>query len=91
MSEYYEENGDVYFIGFHVLHIGLLSNRQPAANEQKTWLWKANQHEKNGWIYLHIEESPEERGFQHGYLLAKEIQESIRILQLIYCNWKHDG
>jgi hypothetical protein len=24
-------------------------------NEQKTWLSKANRHEKNGWIYLHIE------------------------------------
>jgi hypothetical protein len=49
-------------------------------NEQKTWLTKANRHEKNGWISLHIEGSPEERGFQHGYLLAKEIKESIRVL-----------
>src|ERR1035437_7862142 len=48
-------------------------------NEQKTWLSKANRHEKNGWIYLHIEGSPEERGFQHGFLLAKEIKESIRV------------
>jgi hypothetical protein len=49
-------------------------------NEQKTWLSKANRHEKNGWIYLHLEGAPEERGFQHGYLLAKEIKESIRVL-----------
>jgi hypothetical protein len=49
-------------------------------NEQKTWLSKANRHEKNGWIYLHIEGAPKERGFQHGYLLAKEIKESIRVL-----------
>lgn len=49
-------------------------------NEQKTWLSKANRHEKNGWIYLHIEGSPKERGFQHGYLFAKEIKESIRVL-----------
>ncbi len=55
-------------------------------NEQKTWLSKANRHEKNGWIYLHIEESPEERGFQHGYLLSKEIKESIRILSDV---WKY--
>jgi hypothetical protein len=46
-------------------------------NEQKAWLTKANRHEKNGWIYLHIEGSPEERGFQHGYLLAKEIKEAL--------------
>ena len=41
---------------------------------------KANRHEKNGWIYLHIEGMPKERGFQHGFLLAKEIKESLRIL-----------
>lgn len=48
--------------------------------EQKTWLSKANRHEKNGWIYLHIEGAAKERGFQHGYLLAKEIKESLRVL-----------
>jgi hypothetical protein len=47
-------------------------------NEQKAWLSKANRHEKNGWIYLHIEGTPEERGFQHGYLLSKEIKEALR-------------
>ena len=52
-------------------------NNNQLTNEQKTWLSKANRHEKNGWIYLHIEGKPEERGFQHGYLLAKEIKEAI--------------
>lgn len=28
-----------------------------------------------GWIYLHIEGKPFERGYQHGYLMAKEIPE----------------
>ena len=28
-----------------------------------------------GWIYLHIEGEPYERGFQHGYLIAAELQE----------------
>src|SRR5450759_1596452 len=49
----------------------------PLSQEQQTWLSKANRHEKNGWIYLHIEGSPEERGFQHGYLLAKEIKDAL--------------
>jgi hypothetical protein len=49
-------------------------------NTQKSWLAKANRHEKNGWIYLHIEGNPEERGFQHGYLLANEIKESLRVI-----------
>jgi hypothetical protein len=52
----------------------------PLTGEQKDWLSKANRHEKNGWIYLHIEGNPTERGFQHGYLLAAEIRENIRLL-----------
>ena len=47
------------------------------SDQQKEWISKANRHEKDGWIYLHIEGKPEERGFQHGYLLAKEIKEAI--------------
>jgi len=53
-------------------------------NEQKTWLSKANRHEKNGWIYLHIEGTPEERGFQHGFLLAKEIKEALRDMSTVW-------
>ncbi len=54
--------------------------------EQKVWLSKANKYEKNGWVYIHIEGTPEERGFQQGYLLAKDIKESIRILG---AGWKY--
>ncbi len=56
---------------------------QPTNNlnkTQKDWLAKAKKLDKNGWTYLHIEGTPEERGFQHGYLLAKEIKDAIRIL-----------
>lgn len=28
---------------------------------------------EGGWIYLHVEGEPYERGYQHGYLMAKEI------------------
>ncbi len=49
--------------------------------EQQSWITKADRHEKAGWIYLHIEGAPFERGFQHGYLLANEIKESIWILK----------
>jgi Phospholipase B len=58
----------------------------PLSQEQQIWLSKANRHEKNGWIYLHIEGNPEERGFQHGYFLSKEIKESIRVLSEV---WKY--
>ena len=53
-------------------------------SEQKTWLSKANIHEKNGWTYLHIEGSPQERGFQHGYLLSKEIKEALRLMNAVW-------
>jgi hypothetical protein len=53
-------------------------------SEQKAWLSKANLHEKNGWIYLHIEGSPQERGFQHGYLLSKEIKEALRLMNVVW-------
>lgn len=58
----------------------------PLTHEQKEWLAKANRHETNGWIYLHIEGAPKERGFQHGYLLAKEIREAVRVLSV---QWKY--
>ncbi|MBI5020840.1 MAG: phospholipase [Ignavibacteriales bacterium] len=46
--------------------------------EQKLWLTKSFRTEKAGWIYLHLEGNAQERGFQHGYLLAKEINEAIQ-------------
>jgi len=55
-------------------------------SEQKAWLAKSERHEKHGWIYLHIEGAPRERGFQYGYLLAPEIAEGIRVRRE---GWKH--
>ena len=43
----------------------------------------AYRYEKNGWIFVHIEGRPYERGFQHGYLLADEIQESLRVIKYL--------
>lgn len=34
-------------------------------------------HNIQGWIYLHIEGEPYERGYQYGYLVGKEIADSI--------------
>jgi hypothetical protein len=56
--------------------------------EQSQWLAKGHRHEKAGWIYLHVEGGPRERGFQHGYLLAKEIAEAIRVTA---AQWEHDS
>jgi hypothetical protein len=52
--------------------------------KQKEWLSHSNRHEKGGWTYIHIEGSPEERGFQHGYLLAKEIDEALMLMNRVW-------
>jgi len=35
----------------------------------------------NGWIYLHIEGDPYERGLQHGYLMAREIELALKAIK----------
>jgi len=44
----------------------------------------------NGWTYVHLEGSPAEIGFQHGYLLAQEIQDMQKVfaLELTHDNGK---
>ncbi len=37
--------------------------------------------ERNGWIYVHAEGSPDRLGFQHGYLLAPEIDDLLRVVK----------
>jgi hypothetical protein len=57
--------------------------------EEQAWLAKAVREETNGWVFLHIEGKPFIRGFQHGYLLAKEIAESLRVEK--HMNWWNTG
>jgi hypothetical protein len=57
------------------------------SKDQKTRLEKAWRFNKNGWNYLHIEGNPADRGFQHGYLMANEIKENLRLLK---SRWNHD-
>jgi hypothetical protein len=37
--------------------------------------------EKNGWIYVHLEGTPSEIGYQHGYQLAPEIADLKNVIQ----------
>jgi hypothetical protein len=50
------------------------SDAWPAREAVKTFgpAWR---YPAAGWIYLHIEGKPYERGYQHGYLMAREIPE----------------
>jgi hypothetical protein len=56
--------------------------------QQQQWLSRASRHEQDGWITLHIEGSPQEMGFQHGYLLAKEIDTSLITTRKV---WEYDS
>jgi len=48
---------------------------------------KGYRFEENGWIYVHIEGKPYDRGVQHGYLVAPEIKEIMKSLKyLTYWN-----
>lgn len=66
-----------------------LANPQaPLTPEQHLWLSKAKRFERAGWIYLHTEGEPRPRGFQHGYLLAKEIADGLRVTREV---WEHES
>jgi len=39
----------------------------------------------NGWIYVHLEGKPADIGFQHGYLLAPEIEDAQKVVSLELC------
>ncbi|KYK22573.1 hypothetical protein AYK24_01910 [Thermoplasmatales archaeon SG8-52-4] len=52
---------------------------------------KGYRYNTHGWIYVHIEGEPYERGFQHGYLLADEIIDIIERWNNIFpqkLSWK---
>ncbi len=49
----------------------------PARDAVKTF-GPAYRYPAAGWIYLHIEGKPYDRGYQHGYLMAKEIPEYLK-------------
>jgi hypothetical protein len=52
------------------------------AADEPTVLSKAHRSDKNGWAFLHLEGKPAELGYQHGYFLAKEIKEGLRVTQV---------
>jgi Phospholipase B len=59
---------------------------QPAAAVDPTLaatrsLSGSHRFEKDGWIYVHLEGSPEQIGFQHGSLLSGEIADFLRVIK----------
>ncbi|HSZ87080.1 MAG TPA: C45 family autoproteolytic acyltransferase/hydrolase [Puia sp.] len=64
-----------FFPFLATLVIIFLFSCNPAADNK---LAKASREDKNGWIYVHLEGSPETIGYQHGYLLADEIDTTMQ-------------
>src|SRR3954447_25601284 len=44
-------------------------------------LANATREDKNGWIYVHLAGSPADVGYQHGFLVAKEIDTLVKVMQ----------
>src|SRR6202051_2062917 len=60
--------------------LGLATGTNPAQSDAR--LQKAYRFQQGGWTYVHVEGSPAEIGFQHGYLLAPEIADALEAIKL---------
>lgn len=64
--------GKAWFEGVHLDEIPSSGDEWPARDAVETF-GPAYRYPAAGWIYLHIEGEPYERGYQHGHLMAHEI------------------
>jgi hypothetical protein len=60
-----------------VFPLALLATTSVVASEDK--VHPAYRFERDGWIFVHLEGSPEQLGYQHGYLLSAEIADLLRV------------
>ncbi len=63
--------------------LALTLSAAPAAREPQTDVRlkkSSRQPDQNGWIHVKLEGSPAEIGYQHGYLLAPEIQDTFKVI-----------
>lgn len=66
-----------FFAGF------TLAQTAPSSpSTQKNELNGAYRFERANWIYVHLHGTPHQVGFQHGYLLAPEIEQSLHVARL---------
>ena len=59
----------------------------PAASDAR--LQKAYRFQQGGWTYVHLQGSPSDIGFQHGYLLAPEIADAFAAIKLFDTHQTH--
>ena len=58
------------------------SAKQDANKPDESRLKPAYRLQRNGWVYVHLEGAPSDIGYQHGYLLAPEIEDGFRTVKL---------
>ena len=66
------------FAGLCVFGFASEPSAKPLTPKQQKCVGKGKRLERAGWIYLHVEGDADDRGFQHGYLLAKEIAAGLK-------------
>ncbi len=62
-----------------------------ASHPQDARLRGAYRFDRAGWIYVHLQGTPEEIGYQHGYLLAPEIKDAFEAVKLLDTHNTHRG
>ncbi len=58
------------------------STKQTSDKSGDARLKPAYRFNRGGWVYVHLEGSPTDIGYQHGYLLAPEIESAFKAVQL---------
>jgi len=64
------------------LSLGVAQTMAGSSTAPDPRLQKAYRFQQGGWTYVHLEGSPSEIGFQHGYLLAAEIADALEAIKL---------
>ena len=67
-------------VGFVAGLVCLAQAANPGPQDAR--LQKAYRFQQSGWTYVHLEGSPADIGFQHGYLLAQEIADGLEAIKL---------
>ena len=68
------KKNSILYIAAIIIVLGCSNSKQSKTDR----LSKASRENKNGWIYVHLEGTPSDIGYQHGYLLANDIDTSIQ-------------
>lgn len=81
--------GKVWFDDIELTEVTDISEYIPL--ETVKWYGPAFRYEDKGWIFVHIEGKPYQRGYQYGYLLAEEIKMFIEKLAVNYSSTDTQG